>query len=216
MLDVHVLVLAKAPVPGRSKTRLCPPLTLDQAAEVARAALLDTLDTVQRAPVRERTVVLDGSPVGLVPAGFGVLPQRGDGLDERLAAAFEDAFADRSLPVLLIGMDTPHMTPAQLEQAAAALLRNDSVLGLATDGGWWVAGLHASDRDAFVGVPMSSPDTGAAQLARLRARGLDPELLPVLRDIDEVDDLYAAAASMAPSSRTARLAGELLTASVPS
>jgi rSAM/selenodomain-associated transferase 1 len=205
VLDAQLVVLAKQPRAGRSKTRLCPPLTPEQAADVARAALLDTLDVVSATPVRRRVVVLDGSPRDLVPDGFDVLPQRGDGLDERLAAAFEDVFAGCTAPVLLIGMDTPQVTPALLAQAAAALAEAPAVLGLAEDGGWWLAGLHAPDARAFVGVPMSADDTGASQLARLRELGLDPQLLPVLRDIDRIEDLTAVAAAMPSSSRVACL-----------
>ncbi|MCU1673527.1 MAG: hypothetical protein JWN77_1640 [Frankiales bacterium] len=203
MLDAQIVVLAKQPLAGRTKTRLCPPLTPGQAAGVARAALLDTLDAVAATPVRRRVVVLDGSPDDLVPAGFDVLPQRGAGLDERLAAAFTDVLGGRSLPTLLIGMDTPQVTPELLEQCVRALLDAAAALGLADDGGWWAAGLHAPDPDAFLGVPMSADDTGVHQLARFRRQGLDPVLLPSLRDIDLIADLHAVAAVMPASSRTA-------------
>lgn len=205
MLDAQIVVLAKQPQAGRTKTRLCPPLSYEQAAKVARAALLDTLDAVAATPVRRRVVVLDGSPEGLVPSGFDVLPQRGDGLDERLACAFADTFADRSLPVLLIGMDTPQVTPTLLEHSIRALLGAPAVLGLAADGGWWAAGLHAPDPEVFLGVPMSTDDTGMHQRARLRRQGLEPVLLPELRDIDVVADLHAVAALMPAQSRTAGL-----------
>ncbi|MCA1711354.1 MAG: TIGR04282 family arsenosugar biosynthesis glycosyltransferase [Actinobacteria bacterium] len=203
MLDAQIVVLAKQPQAGRTKTRLCPPLTPEQAADVARAALLDTLDAVAATAVRRRVVVLDGSPDELIPARFDVLPQRGAGLDERLAHAFTDTFADRSLPVLLIGMDTPQVTPFLLEQSIHTLLAAPAVLGLASDGGWWAAGLHAPDPEVFLGVPMSADDTGVHQLARLRRQGLEPVLLPALRDIDLVADLHAVAAEMPATSRTA-------------
>ena len=210
MLPAQVVVLAKAPVAGRSKTRLCPPLAPEQAAEVARAALLDTLDVVAAVPARRRLLVLEGSPDALLRKGFDVLPQRGDGLDERLAHAFDDAFATCAVPTLLIGMDSPQVTPELLTDALTLLLTSDAVLGHATDGGWWALGLQAPDPDALLGVPMSADDTGAHQERRLRARGLAPELLPVLRDIDRVDDLAAVAAQMTAGSRVARLAAGLL------
>lgn len=205
MLDAQLVVLAKQPQAGRTKTRLCPPLSYEQAAEVARAALLDTLDAVVATPVRRRFVVLDGSPEGLVPPEFDVLPQRGGGLDERLATAFSDVLAASPLPTLLIGMDTPQVTPALLEQAVRGLLAAPAVLGLADDGGWWAAGLHAPDPDAFLGVPMSADDTGVHQLARFRRQGLEPRMLPPLRDIDRIADLHAVAAQMPAHSRTAAL-----------
>lgn len=209
MLDAQIVVLAKQPLAGRSKTRLCPPLTLQQAADVARAALLDTLSAVLDVPVRRRVVVLDGTSDELVPPSFDVITQRGGGLDERLAAAYADTFAGRSLPTLLIGMDTPQVTAPLLEQSVSALLNADGVLGPAEDGGWWAIGLHAADPQVFVGVPMSADDTGALQVARLRERGIVPFMLPVLRDIDRVDDLVAVSGAMPAASRTATLAREL-------
>lgn len=203
MIDVQLVILAKAPVAGRVKTRLCPPLTYDQAAAVAAAALADTLETAQQVQVRRRLVVLDGRPAGHVPAGFEVLPQRGAGLDERLANAYDDVFATSSLPVLLVGMDTPHMTPDLLTTAARTLAAGSPVLGHAQDGGWWVIGLPAADANVFLGVPMSSESTGREQEARMRERGLAPVLLPVLRDIDHLPDLLAAAADMPGTSRLA-------------
>ena len=205
MLDAQLVVLAKRPQPGRTKTRLCPPLTLEQAAWVAEAALLDTLDVVLRTPVRRRLVVLDGAPEGLIPPNMSVRAQRGNGLAERLAAAVDDAFADCPLPLLLIGMDTPQVTPALLTDCVRLLRNSPSVLGHAQDGGWWAIGLHAADPRVFHDVPMSTTRTGAVQQERLVERGLAPKLLPPLRDIDTAEDLYAVTAQLAPGSRLAGL-----------
>ena len=210
MLDIQLVVLAKAPVAGRSKTRLCPPLTPEQAAQVARASLLDTLDVVAALDVRRRVVVLDGDPAGLVPAPFDVLPQVAGGLDARLAGAFAAIDPARSGPALLIGMDTPQVTSALLVASAEALLEHDAVLGHAEDGGWWAVGLHRSDPQAFLGVPMSADDTGAHQERRLVERGLSPYLLPALRDIDHAADLAAVAALMPAGTRLPALAERLL------
>ena len=90
-------MIAKEPVAGRVKTRLCPPCTPEQAARLARAALEDTLAACDRAAGGARRVlVLDGRPGAWLPPGWDVLPQRGGDLAERLAAAFEDAAAPRS------------------------------------------------------------------------------------------------------------------------
>lgn len=209
MIDVQLVVLAKSPVAGRVKTRLCPPLTHEQAAAVAVAALADTLATTLRVQVRRRLVVLDGDPAGHIPAGFEVLPQRGDGLDERLACAYDDAFASSSLPALLIGMDTPQATIALLTAAAQALADGSPVLGLAEDGGWWAIGLAAADPEIFLGVPMSTATTGRLQEQRMRERGVAPVLLPELRDIDQMEDLVAAAAQMPATSRLATVVRDL-------
>jgi rSAM/selenodomain-associated transferase 1 len=200
---VQVLVLAKEPVPGRVKTRLCPPFSPEGAARVATAALEDTLDTVRAVAVDRRVLVLDGD----YPAeGFEVQPQRGGPMPERLSAAFADC---GDMPTLLIGMDTPQLTPALLARAVEALRSHPAVLGLAPDGGWWVLGLQRPDGALLAGIPTSQEDTGARQLARLREAGLDPLLLPELRDVDTVDDARAAAA-LAPGGRFAAEVAALL------
>ncbi len=190
------IVIAKAPRPGRSKTRLCPPCTPQQASEIAAAALADTLDVARAVATTRRVLCLDGETGSWYEGGFDVIPQRGDGLDERLASAFEDAGA----PALVIGMDTPQVTAALLERAVHDLAGADAVLGEAEDGGWWTLGLRAADRRALEGVPMSVPSTGREQLARLRALGLRVRMLPVLRDVDTFADAVAVAAEI-PGSR---------------
>lgn len=186
-----LIVLAKAPVPGRVKTRLCPPCTPAQASALAAAALADTLRAVAATPVARRVCVLDGDPGPWLPHGVEVVPQRGGGLDERLAAAF----ADVAQPALLIGMDTPQVTAAQLTAALARLERTDAVLGLAPDGGYWAVGLHRAGDALFRGVPMSHATTASAQLARLERHGLQVGLLDALRDVDTIADARAVAAA---------------------
>lgn len=204
-LAVQVLVLAKEPVAGRVKTRLCPPLRPEQAAQVAGAAIEDTLDAVRAVPVARRVLVAEGD---LRAPGFEVRRQRGGPLDERLAAAFDDA-ADDGLPTLLVGMDTPQLTPRLLAAACRALLGSDAVLGHAVDGGWWALGLREPDGALLRGVPTSRDDTGRRQAERLRAAGLRTALLPVLRDVDTVADAQVVAAA-APASRFAAVLAGLL------
>ena len=186
-----VIVLAKAPVPGRVKTRLCPPCDPEQAARLAEAALVDTLRAVAGAACTRRVLVLDGAPGPWLPAGFEVLPQRGGGLDERLAHAFEDVGCGG----VLVGMDTPQLTPARLTASLRALdaPRVDAVLGPSLDGGWWGIGLRAPDPAVFLDVPMSTASTCAAQRARLRSLGLRVARLPQARDVDDFDDALAVA-----------------------
>jgi uncharacterized protein len=186
-----LLVIAKAPDPGRVKTRLSPPCTPDQAAALARAALRDTLAAARRARgAGRRIVVLDGKPGAWLPGGFEVIPQRGDGLEERLAAAFDDA----GEPAFLIGMDTPQVTPELLDAGLAAVALGGSAFGPALDGGYWGIGLPAPDAAVFAGVPMSSDRTGAVQRERMAERGHEPALLPPLSDFDTYDVALALAA----------------------
>lgn len=204
MEPMHVLVVAKAPVPGKVKTRLCPPCTPVEAAALAEAALADTLDAVAACGVGRRILALDGDPGPWLPAGFEVVPQCAGGLAERLVGAWAVAGG----PGVQIGMDTPQVTSGLLEDALGSLDHAGAALGRATDGGWWAIGLRHPDAAVFRGVPMSTAGTGAAQHARLRSLGLDVAALPVLVDLDTVGDL-AAVVGGAPDTRTAALAGRL-------
>ncbi len=211
-MNVALVVIAKEPRPGRSKTRLCPPCTSEEAARLAAAALADTLEAVAAAPTRGRRVLaLEGEPGPWLPAGFEVVPQRGGGLDERLAGAF-DAVGG---PALLVGMDTPQLTPTLLAEGAAVLHEPgvDAALGPASDGGYWAIGLREPDPDVFLGVPMSTANTGPAQAARLRALGMRFVELPLLRDVDTIADARAVAA-LTPRTRFARRLAETLTTAV--
>ncbi|MFF9061106.1 DUF2064 domain-containing protein [Streptomyces sp. NPDC101213] len=194
-----LLVIAKEPVPGRVKTRLTPPFAPWEAAALAEAALADTLAAVAAAPAVRRLLVLDGAPGPWLPPGFDVVPQCAGGLDERLA----DAFARCEGPALLIGMDTPQVTPDLLTVDFAGC---DAYFGPAEDGGFWALGLAEPDPALLRGVPMSTPSTGAVQRERLVAAGLRVRALPRLRDVDEAGDARAVAA-LAPHGRfAARLA----------
>ncbi|OXM53154.1 glycosyltransferase [Amycolatopsis thailandensis] len=209
-----LLIVAKAPVPGFAKTRLCPPATPEQAAEIAAASLLDTLDAALLTPNARVVVALTGD---LDKAAHGreiatalrrteVIPQRGDGFDVRLANAHADAPRPGE-SVLQIGMDTPQVTPALLAEAANRL--EDAVLGPAEDGGWWALGLkdplHAK---ALAGVPMSRDDTGRQTLRALADVGLNPGILPTLSDVDTIADARRVAA-LEPASRFARAVAEV-------
>jgi rSAM/selenodomain-associated transferase 1 len=196
-----ILVIAKEPVPGRVKTRLTPPYPPEQAAALAAAALADTLETVVRTPAAGRTLALAGAPGPWLPPGVRVVPQRGGGLDERLAHAFDDAYDGR--PIVLIGMDTPQVTPALLARAAVALGRHDAVFGPAADGGFWLLGLRRPDPALLRGVPMSRPETGRAQLARLVDAGLGVAMLPTLTDVDTAADVSHVARRVSAGSRFA-------------
>jgi glycosyltransferase A (GT-A) superfamily protein (DUF2064 family) len=206
--DTTLLVIAKQPVPGRVKTRLVPPCTYEQSASLAEAALADTLSAAAMTPARRRVLVLDGQPGPWLPPGFDIVPQCDGPLDERLAAAF----AAVSGPALLIGMDTPQVTPALLTVDWGTSDRDpvDAVFGPAADGGFWALGLRAPDPALLRGVPMSTAATGAIQRARLIAAGLRVLDLPPLRDVDTAADAVAVA-RQAPRSRFAARARELAT-----
>jgi glycosyltransferase A (GT-A) superfamily protein (DUF2064 family) len=217
LLPVTLLVVAKAPEPGRAKTRLAATVGDRVAAEIAAAALLDTLDAVAATPVAARIVALTGELDAAASAAdirrrlesFTVIGQRGDDFADRLANAHADA-ADGQ-PVLQIGMDTPQVTDELLASCARRLLQAQAVLGLACDGGWWVLGLQApATAECLRRVPMSQPDTGELTLKALRDNGIDVYPVEVLSDFDIVDDVAAVREACDPASRFAwvtRVAG---------
>lgn len=204
---VTVLVIAKEPRPGRVKTRLTAAYTPAEAAQLAEAALADTLAVVRDLPARRRVLVLDGAPGDWLPEGFTVVPQAPGGLDERLAAAFGGCAG----PALLVGMDTPQLTAGLLAPALAddAWSACDAYLGPALDGGFWALGLARPDPGLLRGVPMSTAHTGAAQHRRLLAAGLRVRELPPLRDVDTPADVPPVAEAAGPGSRFAATAQRL-------
>lgn len=202
-----LLVMAKAPVAGEAKTRLGADVGMQVAADLAAAALLDTLDVV-RATFPHAGVVLalagdlDRAERGLeirsALDGWVVVPQRGEGFGERLA----NAHATIRGPVLQIGMDTPHLAPELLREAAGELASSEAVLGLAEDGGWWLLGLRDPARASVLGgVAMSTDETGADTLAALS--DLAVTRITTTYDVDTVAEA-ARAADDAPRTRFAR------------
>ena len=200
----QIIVIAKAPVPGRVKTRLTPPFSPQQAARLAEAALADTLAAVAQVPAARHVIALDGVPGRWLPPGFDVVRQRGQGLDERIAAAMGEAYARLPVPVVLIGMDTPQVTPELLASAIRPLVRGtaDAVFGPAEDGGYWLLGLRRPDPCLVIGVPMSVALTGTTQLARLHGAGLRVHRMRCCTDVDNAADA-AAVADEIPQSRFA-------------
>jgi hypothetical protein len=213
MTDEFVLLMvAKAPVPGLAKTRLSPPATQRQAAEIAAAALLDSLDAVAATPGAVPVVAMTGELADAVRADelrqrlgvMFVVDQRGARFADRLVNAHADAARlYPGLPVVQIGMDTPQVTPALLAGTAAALADADAALGPAADGGWWVLGLtNPADATVLRDVPMSTPDTYRNTVTALDTARLRVGKVAELSDVDTMDDAMRVAAEI-PGSRFA-------------
>ena len=203
-----LLVVAKAPVAGLAKTRLGAVIGPRQAARVAAAALLDTLDAVLAVPSAVPVVALTGDmsraergdEVAEALTGCVVIPQRGKDFADRLANAHADvAKAYPGRAVFQIGMDTPQLSATLLRESIDALHQPgvDAVLGPALDGGWWGLGLrnplHAK---VLRWVQMSRADTGRQTFGRLRRAGLRVSTLPELSDVDTIADARAVAVTV--------------------
>lgn len=224
-LPAHVLVVAKAPVAGLAKTRLAATFGDVAAAQLAAAALLDTLTAVASVTVPgRRLIALTGDLhqseraheiIGRL-AGWRLIGQRGSTFAERLVRAHRDAATwygpDASL--VQIGMDTPQVTGADLVMLAAAAESSDETgrcaVGPAVDGGWWgLATSRPGYVDGLADVEMSRDDTCAETALALRDAGADVTLVHRLRDVDTGDDAVAVAQEF-PALRFSALLSELI------
>ena len=200
MIEPAVIVIAKTPVAGAVKTRCCPPCTPAQAADLAAAALADTLDVVLASSAPRRVVALHGAPGDWLPGGFDVVAQREGSLGSRIDGAFVDVGA----PAVLIGMDTPQLTVERIDEALEILRQrtSDAVVGRAVDGGFWALGLTSPARDLCRDVPMSLPTTCSELHDALRTRDLAWHSLGELEDVDDFATACNVAADL-PGSRFA-------------
>ncbi|MCX6394893.1 MAG: DUF2064 domain-containing protein [Propionibacteriales bacterium] len=204
----RVLVMAKAPVPGHVKTRLGADVGMTVAADLAAAALLDTLE-VCTATFGTRYLALAGDlalaarsdAIVEALAGWIVFEQEGSTFAERLAHAHARVADCGPGPVVQVGMDTPQLTAELLGAVTDGLVGADVVLGPAPDGGWWVLGL-ADGRDArvLVDVPMSVPQTYRRTVDAFAGHRIADTV--ELCDVDTVADAEQVAA-LAPGSRFA-------------
>ncbi len=192
-------VMAKAPRPGRVKTRLVPPLTLEQSAALNVCFLRDTTAKwaygCGRGPgdgvIGYTPVGDEGLFEGILPAEFSLVPQRGDGFGERLLAAAADILACGYGAVCLIDSDSPTVPAAAFEQAVAALLEPGDrvVLGASDDGGYYLIGLKQAHPEPFAAITWSTGSVYAETVAGVRTAGLELVELPVWYDVDDAATL---------------------------
>lgn len=189
MIDTAVCVMAKAPVPGRVKTRLVPPLSAEQAAILAAAFLADTWRAAS---------ALDSAIVLLACAGDGRWPQavagaprfpqpEGD-LGVRIEAACAEGLA-RAPAVLVLGSDVPGLPTAHLRAARRALDDSDAVIGPSADGGYYLIGVRRPIRGVLADVAWSAEDTRDQTIRVLCRAGLSVGFAPPFDDVDEPTDL---------------------------
>lgn len=205
-----LVVIAKEPLPGKAKTRLHPPLSLEQAADIAAASIDDTLRAMRSVPATRRILLFDGARTPAGSENYEVIPQVTGDLDVRLGAIFDRC----SGPTLLIGMDTPQVTAEHLAPAFRDWPDSvDAWFGPASDGGWWALGMREPRGDLIRGIATSRDDTGAVQFKRLVDAGLTVGMLPTLTDVDTIDTAHEVAEA-APNTRFAATLHEFAAVSV--
>jgi rSAM/selenodomain-associated transferase 1 len=194
-----LVVMAKAPRPGKVKTRLSPPLTPEQASELNICFIRDTTENIQHVTQTSNSSGLVAyTPVGdeaafdgLLPSGFQLLPQRGQGFGERLLFVCEDLFAAGFGSVCLIDSDSPTMPQRALVQAVKSLSREADrmVLGGSDDGGYYLLGLKRVHPRLFEQIDWSTERVFNQTLQRAKEISLQAELLPAWYDVDDAATL---------------------------
>lgn len=197
-----VAIMAKAPRAGEVKTRLCPPFSTTEAAELYRCFLLDKIGQVRMltkaspaiayTPEEGRIFFEEFAP------GFVLLPQRGPDLGSRLANTFAQLFAQGYGAAMAIDSDTPTLPPLYLQQAIDLIATPgvDLVLGPSEDGGYYLIGLRKLYRDLFEDMAWSTAEVMPETIRRAETQGLRVACLPTWFDIDTADDLERLQASL--------------------
>jgi len=198
-MSTAIAIFAKAPVAGRVKTRLVPPLSPEEAAGVARACLGATLRRVAPAVDAPITLFLDGDADGALRAlavslRVGIVPQAGADLGARLEAAFRSLREGGAGKTLALGSDSPTINPEWIERAVASLDAHDVVIGPTEDGGYYLIGMRGEAPELFSDIPWSTDGVARATLARASKLGLAVDLLPTWYDVDNIPTLRRALA----------------------
>ncbi|MFB3883145.1 MAG: TIGR04282 family arsenosugar biosynthesis glycosyltransferase [Armatimonadota bacterium] len=193
-----VIVFARSPAPGRTKTRLIPALGPERAAELYRCFLLDTLDAVRGLPADVILAAADVQDVAALSDALDaysltseLVVQSGADLGDRITRAAADVLSAGYTAVIVIGTDAPDLPCHLLVQALDLISSHDVVLGPSLDGGYYLIGLRAAEPALFHGVAWSSQTTLSDTIERARGLGLTVALLEPWRDVDTPEDLSA-------------------------
>jgi len=192
-----VVVFAKAPMEGEVKTRLCPPLTPDEAASLHGSLVMDLLEKCQAVKGCDR--ILAASPTSQHPffkameARFKVKlwEQTGETLGARMAKTFQEGLVSAYQALVIVGTDIPELAPRMVTQAITALRDHDVVLGPTFDGGYYLVGLRKYVPEIFLDIPWSTDQVCELTEQHIQRLGLSMARLPTLRDIDTIEDLQA-------------------------
>jgi rSAM/selenodomain-associated transferase 1 len=195
-----LVIFAKAPIPGEVKTRLCPPLTPDEAATLHGSFVLDMLERTKLAvatlqlPFHRYLACAPSSDLVFFKImeerqGVRLLDQVGEDLGRRMHRIFLDLFAKGYEQVIIVGTDVPTLPLSVYQEAFAMLGRSDMVLGPALDGGYYLIGLKQPAEQLFTGVPWSTDQVLAVTQQNAKALGLSVGLTTLWRDVDTITDL---------------------------
>jgi rSAM/selenodomain-associated transferase 1 len=202
-VDRALIVMAKEPEAGKTKTRLSPPLSGEQAAELYRRFLLDTLELMLRVEIAQPILAYTPDEAesffrGFAPSGFAFTPQVGADLGERLDNVLAHCLREGYEQVVVMDSDSPSLPAAILERAFRELQAPgvDVVLGPCEDGGYYLIGIKAPCRALFQGIAWSTPTVTAETLERAREHGLQVSRLPPWYDVDTYVDLQRLAAEL--------------------
>jgi uncharacterized protein len=195
-VDNALVILTKAPEPGQSKTRLVPPLSFEETAELARALLLDQLQNLARFTAAQLFIAFTPPSAAnffetLLSHEGSCFSQQGYSLGDRMRHAFEVLFSRGFSRVLLIGGDLPAVPLETLDDAVAVLENKNSevVLGPSLDGGYYLVGMSRLIPEIFEGILWSRPDVLTLTTAKLVALERKYKLISPWYDIDTIDDL---------------------------
>ena len=195
MTEEAVVLMAKAPVPGRVKTRLCPPLAPAEAARLYACMLGDAADEISSVPRIARYLFLD-PPVAAnamreAPfSSFERFPQRGKDLGEKMWDAAATAFRLGAMRVVIVGGDCPALAAERLRRAFRELREGaEAVFGPSADGGYYLVGLACPDERLFRKFTWSTPTVLLDTVARCRALSIPFSFLQPERDVDTGEDL---------------------------
>jgi rSAM/selenodomain-associated transferase 1 len=186
--------MTKAPRAGQVKTRLVPPLSPDQAAQLNICFLRDTATAITEACGATARGVAVYTPLGaeaaysgILPCEFELLPQRGDGFGERLALAAEDLFQCGFSAICLIDSDSPTVSAEIYAEAVALLSKSNDrvVLGPSDDGGYYLIGLKHNHRELFDPIDWSTERVLYQTRQRAGELSLEVSLLPTGYDVDD-------------------------------
>jgi len=214
-MDASLIVVAKKPEPGFTKTRLCPPFTPQEAAQFYRCLMLDTLELAARVQGVEHCLAY--TPIGahayfqdLVPEGFSLIPQQGVDLGERLANTLADRFQRGYRKVAVMNSDGPTLPLPYLEQAFRQLQQCDVSLGMGHDGGYYLIGMKQMRPQLFENIAWSSGRVISQTLDTCRRLKLKVHRLPQWYDVDVGEDLQRLRSDLAKNPTAAPRTGAYL------